>query len=63
MIRERTTKASTSRIKVRAFGSGAPVVNVSMNFVMRRYRMPIPPMTTRFTITVKIVPCFVFFMP
>jgi hypothetical protein len=63
VIRERTTKASVSRIKVRAFGSGAPSVNVPMNFVIRRYRMPIPPMTTRFTITVKRVPCFVFFTP
>jgi hypothetical protein len=60
---ERITKASTRRIKERAWGSGVPEVNVSMNFVIRKYRIPIQPITTRFTITVKSVPRLVFLIP
>ena len=56
-------KASTSKINTHALGSGAPVVSVSMYFVIIRYRMPMPPMTTRLTITVQKAPFFVFFTP
>lgn len=43
--------------------SGAPVVSVSMYLFIIMYRIPMPPMTTRLTITVQNAPLFVFFTP
>ena len=44
-------------------GRGCPSVSVFMYVSISRYWIPMPPITTRLTITVQKVPFFVFFIP
>ena len=60
---ESATKISANPRNSRTPGRGLPFVNVSMKRFIIKYRMPMPPMTTRLTITVQTVACFVFLTP
>ena len=50
---------STPALRAFVEGSGFPSVSVPAKPFIMRYRIPIPPMTTRLTMTVQIVPIFV----
>ena len=57
------TNITANPMKRAALGSGWPSVKVLMKSAINRYKMPMPPMTTRLAMTVQKVPFLVFHIP